>query len=262
MSRAPIISGMQEVPERSPTRIGMTTKKIMIVACMVNSHVVGLGLEDAADIVGSGTQPRPGTGRLGPGELPAHEQREQAAQDHHEEPHEQELPRRSSCDRSRRCTCRMKPSSWWLGVHVVRVSGRAGCAHLLAFSSRSSGSSRSAAGAAARPSSSRRPTCRTPRACARRSSPSCPSGRSRTARRTATRTCPGLVASNHARISRPGTASCLKRNCGTKKLWMTSWDFRMTRIDLVDRHVHLVEQHLVVVGAELPVGAGIGRPPS
>src|SRR5437773_4963198 len=39
---------------------------------------------------------------------------------------------------------------------------------------------------------------------------------------------PGLVASNHARMVRPGTASCLMRNCGTKKLWITSCDLRST----------------------------------
>src|SRR6266404_267475 len=33
---------------------------------------------------------------------------------------------------------------------------------------------------------------------------------------------PGLVTSNHARMVRPGTASCLMRNCGTKKLWSTT----------------------------------------
>ena len=36
MSRAPIISGMRKFP-KAPTRMGMTTKKIMMVACMVNS---------------------------------------------------------------------------------------------------------------------------------------------------------------------------------------------------------------------------------
>ena len=36
MSRAPIMSGMQKLP-KAPTRIGMITKKIMIVACMVNA---------------------------------------------------------------------------------------------------------------------------------------------------------------------------------------------------------------------------------
>ena len=36
MSRAPIISGIRKLPKQ-PTRIGMTTKKIMIVACMVKS---------------------------------------------------------------------------------------------------------------------------------------------------------------------------------------------------------------------------------
>ena len=38
MSRAPIISGMRKLPKQ-PTRIGMTTKKIMIVACMVKSEL-------------------------------------------------------------------------------------------------------------------------------------------------------------------------------------------------------------------------------
>ena len=36
MSRAPIMSGIRKLPKH-PTRIGMTTKKIMMVACMVNS---------------------------------------------------------------------------------------------------------------------------------------------------------------------------------------------------------------------------------
>ncbi len=36
MSRAPIISGMQKFPNE-PARIGMITKKIMIVACIVNA---------------------------------------------------------------------------------------------------------------------------------------------------------------------------------------------------------------------------------
>jgi hypothetical protein len=35
MSRAPIINGMRKLPKH-PTRIGITTKKIMIVACIVN----------------------------------------------------------------------------------------------------------------------------------------------------------------------------------------------------------------------------------
>src|SRR5215207_6829971 len=44
---------------------------------------------------------------------------------------------------------------------------------------------------------------------------------------------PGLLASNQALISRPGTASCLMRKFGTKKLWITSWDFRMTLTGLL-----------------------------
>ena len=36
ISLAPIISGIRKFP-KLPTRIGMTTKKIMIVACMVKS---------------------------------------------------------------------------------------------------------------------------------------------------------------------------------------------------------------------------------
>src|SRR4029453_5418742 len=35
ISRAPIISGMQKFPNQ-PARIGMITKKIMMVACIVN----------------------------------------------------------------------------------------------------------------------------------------------------------------------------------------------------------------------------------
>ena len=34
MSRAPIMSGIRKLPKH-PTRIGMTAKKIMMVACMV-----------------------------------------------------------------------------------------------------------------------------------------------------------------------------------------------------------------------------------
>ena len=34
MSRAPIMSGIRKFPKH-PTRIGMTAKKIMMVACMV-----------------------------------------------------------------------------------------------------------------------------------------------------------------------------------------------------------------------------------
>ena len=36
MSRAPIMSGIRKFPKH-PTMIGMTTKKIMMVACIVNS---------------------------------------------------------------------------------------------------------------------------------------------------------------------------------------------------------------------------------
>jgi hypothetical protein len=36
MSRAPIMSGMRKFPKQ-PTRIGMTAKKIMMVACMVKN---------------------------------------------------------------------------------------------------------------------------------------------------------------------------------------------------------------------------------
>ena len=42
MSRAPIISGMQKFPKQ-PARIGMMTKKIMIVACMVNAMLYCAG---------------------------------------------------------------------------------------------------------------------------------------------------------------------------------------------------------------------------
>ena len=36
MSRAPIMSGIRKLPN-APVKSGMTTKKIMIVACIVNS---------------------------------------------------------------------------------------------------------------------------------------------------------------------------------------------------------------------------------
>ena len=36
MSRAPIMSGIRKLP-KAPARIGMITKKIMIVACIVNA---------------------------------------------------------------------------------------------------------------------------------------------------------------------------------------------------------------------------------
>src|SRR4029434_1168381 len=42
MSRAPIMSGMQKFPNE-PARIGMITKKIMMVACIVNAMLYGEG---------------------------------------------------------------------------------------------------------------------------------------------------------------------------------------------------------------------------
>ncbi len=36
MSRAPIMSGIRKFP-KPPARMGMMTKKIMMVACMVNA---------------------------------------------------------------------------------------------------------------------------------------------------------------------------------------------------------------------------------
>src|SRR2546427_4287501 len=42
MARAPIISGMQKFPKQ-PARIGMMTKKIMIVACMVTAMLYCAG---------------------------------------------------------------------------------------------------------------------------------------------------------------------------------------------------------------------------
>ena len=73
---------------------------------------------------------------------------------------------------------------------------------------------------------------------------------------------PGLVASNHCGISRPGTASCFKRNCGHEEAVDDVLGLEVDVDDLVDRHVHLVEERLVVGGAELAVGPGIGRPAS
>jgi hypothetical protein len=44
---------------------------------------------------------------------------------------------------------------------------------------------------------------------------------------------PGFVALNQTGIDLPGTASCLRRNCGTKKLWMTSCAWSWTRTTLL-----------------------------
>ena len=89
MSSAPIISGIRKLPN-APARIGMITRKIITVACIVNSIVYvsgaiwppfGVNDELAEDR------------HVGPriGQLPANAQRQQAAD---EEPHqraEQEL---------------------------------------------------------------------------------------------------------------------------------------------------------------------------
>ncbi len=60
MSRAPIMSGMRKLPKH-PTRIGMTAKKIMIVACMVKNALYVLGGMMPSYMSGSGTQCMPGT---------------------------------------------------------------------------------------------------------------------------------------------------------------------------------------------------------
>src|SRR6185295_1043983 len=70
----------------------------------------------------------------GPGELPAHDEREQSTQDHHEEPHEQELPR-DHLVIGREDVRPHEAELVMAGVHVVRVNGRAGGAHFLAFPS-------------------------------------------------------------------------------------------------------------------------------
>src|ERR1035437_7248469 len=54
ISRAPIISGMRKLPKH-PTRIGITTKKIMIVACIVNFALEVLGGIAPSYMNGSGT---------------------------------------------------------------------------------------------------------------------------------------------------------------------------------------------------------------
>ena len=58
MSRAPIMSGMQKFP-KAPARIGMITKKIMMVACMVNAMLYVLG--SRMPPVSLRIPPRPGT---------------------------------------------------------------------------------------------------------------------------------------------------------------------------------------------------------
>src|SRR5262245_53633998 len=60
MSRAPIISGMRKFPKH-PTKIGMIAKKIMMVACMVKNALYVWGGMMPSYMVGSGTQPKPGT---------------------------------------------------------------------------------------------------------------------------------------------------------------------------------------------------------
>ncbi len=88
MSRAPIMSGMQKLP-KAPARMGMITKKIMMVACMVKAMLYCAGSRIPP---GLGQQPaQPGHRRLRPGQLPAHDQGQQAADDHHEQAHEEEL---------------------------------------------------------------------------------------------------------------------------------------------------------------------------
>ena len=89
MSSAPIISGIRKLPN-APARIGMITKKIITVACIVNEHRVELGRnlapfgreQHAADDRHVG--PRPG-------QLPANAQREQAADEEPQQRREQEL---------------------------------------------------------------------------------------------------------------------------------------------------------------------------
>src|SRR6185503_4509392 len=56
MSRAPIMRGMRKLPKQ-PTRIGMTAKKIMMVACMVKNALYVSGGITPSYMIGSGTQP-------------------------------------------------------------------------------------------------------------------------------------------------------------------------------------------------------------
>jgi len=80
---------MQKLP-KAPARIGMITKKIMMVAWHRERHVVGGRLEDAGPVSLRNTL-MPRNRRLRPGELPADDEGEEAAQDHHERGHEEEL---------------------------------------------------------------------------------------------------------------------------------------------------------------------------
>ena len=62
MSRAPIMSGMRKFPKH-PTMTGMTTKKIMRVACIVNSMLYTSG--GMTPSVSRKSQWSPGTGDSG-----------------------------------------------------------------------------------------------------------------------------------------------------------------------------------------------------
>src|SRR5206468_1767320 len=63
MSRAPIMSGIRKLPKH-PTRIGMTAKKIMMVACMVKKALspAGVMLPPGRSGLSIDTHPKPGTG--------------------------------------------------------------------------------------------------------------------------------------------------------------------------------------------------------
>jgi len=62
MSRAPIMSGMQKLP-KAPARIGMMTKKIISVACIVKSMLYVSG--GITPSVSRSSHPSPGTGVSG-----------------------------------------------------------------------------------------------------------------------------------------------------------------------------------------------------
>ena len=89
MSSAPIISGIRKLPN-APARIGMITRKIITVACIVNSIVYVSGAIwppfGREQQLAEDRHVRP---RIG--QLPAHAERQQAADEKPDQRAEQEL---------------------------------------------------------------------------------------------------------------------------------------------------------------------------
>ena len=75
MSSAPIISGIKKLPN-APARIGMITRKIITVACIVKSIVYASGAIWPPSAVYI-RLPRIGIARPRPRQLPAHAERQQ-----------------------------------------------------------------------------------------------------------------------------------------------------------------------------------------